>query len=210
MRKRPFEIPDEPPSDPPYLNSTASWYSGDAWFLFQEIVQRCGLPSARFIFEKCIAVADEQESRAAAIAKTKAARRSRPPIPLPTAEQIAKADRRQICIWWARLRGTDQKFNAREKRLIAELRARYLDVGGYPAGFNENHQLPPIPKKRNKNDAVLVKMFDRRNPQSAYCIERKKRGGKLTVGDFAATLVPTYGASADHILRKVKYQRSGS
>jgi hypothetical protein len=130
MGSRAPESPHEPPSEPPYLNTTASWYSGDAWFLFQEIVERCGLPTAKFIFEKCISVAEEHDSRSAALAKAKAARRERAPIKLPTAEQIAIADRHKICIWWARLRGTDQKFNAREKRLIAALRARYVEVGG--------------------------------------------------------------------------------
>lgn len=209
MRKSPPRIQDEPPSEPPHLNATASWYSGDAWFLFQEIVHRCDLPTARFIFRKCIAVADEQESRATALAKAKEARLGRGPIQLPTAKQISGADRHRICVWWARLRGTDQHFSVREKKIIGLLADRYKEVGGYPKDFDET-KLPPIPQKRNHADAVLIAMFDRSDAKSAYSIERKKRGGRLKASEFAATLVPTYGASADHILRKVKYQRSGN
>jgi hypothetical protein len=52
-------------------------------------------------------------------------------------------------------------------------------------------------------------MFDRTNPQSAYSIERERRGGKLTMPEFAASLVPKFGSSAGHVLRKVKYARLG-
>ena len=209
MRQRPFKIPDEPPSDPSYLNSTANWYSGDAWFLFEEIRLRCGLPTAAFIFQKCIQVGAQQDAAKVALERRKRSRQERAPFKVPTASEIEAADRHQICIWWARLRLTDQRFSAGEKKIIRLLAGRYKDVDGYPKDFDET-KLPPIPQKRNHGDAALVAMFDRSDAKSAYSIERKKRGGKLTKSEFAATLVPAYGTSADHILRKVKYQRSGN
>jgi hypothetical protein len=208
MPKVPSETPNEPPSEPPYLNSTANWYSGDAWFLFQEIAERCGISTAKFIFENCVSVAQEQEDQSVAIEKARSARLKRRPIKLPTVGEITAADRQQICVWWARLRGTDQKFDAREKQLIAKLSERYVEVGGYPTGFNENH-LPPIPEKRNQGDAVLIEIFDRGNPKSAFSIAKKANGGRLTMEKFAASLVPKYGSSAAHILRKLKFVRSG-
>jgi hypothetical protein len=204
----PPNIPNEPPSDPPYLNPTANWFSGDAWFLFQEIVQRCGLPTAKFIFQKCINVADEKEDQARALEKAKAARRDRAPIKLPTIEQIDAADRHQISVWWARLRGTDQDFSADQERKIQHLAGRYREVDGYTKDFDET-KLPPIPKERNQADAALLAMFDRSDPQSAYSIACKKHGSELNIEEFAATLVPTHGTSAKHVLRKLKYQRTG-
>ena len=158
----PPKVKDEPASEPPYLNPTANWYSGDAWFLFVEIAQRCGLPTAKFIFQKCVEVADEQENQAKAIQKAKAVRRDRAPIKLPTMEQIRAADRQQVSIWWARLRGTDQKFGNRDKPIIAALAERYKALDGYTRDFNEN--LPPIKKRgskmRNSPNAELPRLFE--------------------------------------------------
>jgi hypothetical protein len=205
----PPEIKDEPRSEPPYLNPTAHWYTQDAWNLFHEIAQRCELPTAKFIFQKCISVAEEQENQAAKIAKEKATRRTRASIKLPTAEQIAAADRKRICNWWAQLRRTDQKFNAQEKRVIDLLWRRYVDVDGYPEGFNEN--LRPTKKrgsvKRKAPNRELPALFDSSNPDSAFSIEKAKRGGKLTQAEFAATLVPTYGHDAEHVLANLRYHR---
>jgi hypothetical protein len=200
-------IDGEPPSDPPGLNPTASWYSGDAWLLFAEIVGRCDLPTAKFIFQKCILVAEEQESRAATVTREKAARLARALPKLPTLEQITLADRQQVSRWWARL--PDRRFNAQEKRVIAALTLRYQQLGGYPRGFNEN--LPPIKKrgsiKRAAPNADLPALFDEANPKSAFSIEKARRGGKLTKRSFAAILTPRYGETAEHVLANLRYRQ---
>jgi hypothetical protein len=207
-RLSPAPIKDEPLSDPPYLNPTASWYSGDAWSLFCEIYQRCGLSTAKFIFQECISVADKQEGQAAAIDKAKSAQRMRELTKLPTPEEIVVADRKKICNWWARL--PIRKLTAEEKRIVAILCRRYIEVGGYPKDFDPA-KLPPIKKRgsvnRNAINAALPKLFDENNPSSAFSVEKAKRGGKLAMKDFAATLVPTYGYDADHVLANLRYHR---
>jgi hypothetical protein len=140
----PSIIEGEPPSEPPYLNPTASWYLGDAWDLFHDIVQRCGLPTAKFLFEQCIKEASRQEELRAKIDREKAARAKRTPIKLPTLKQIDAADHRQICRWWDLLQG--QELKSSEKKVIGRLAARYKDFGGYPEGYIEG-KLPPIKKK---------------------------------------------------------------
>jgi hypothetical protein len=203
-------IKGEPFSEPPSLNPTASWYSGDAWILFEEIARRCGPRTAKWIFQHCIRIAEEQQSsQAAAITRAKAARRARELTKLPTAEQIAAADRKQISNWWARL--PDRKYNAREKRLYDLLRRRYVEVGGYGKDFKPN-QLPPIKKlgsvKRNAPNRVLPALFDSANPQSSFSVEKAKRGGKLTQTEFAKTLVPIHGHTAEHVLANLRYWRA--
>jgi hypothetical protein len=210
---RPPIIPNEPPSEPPYLNSTASWYSGDAWFLFEEIHQRCGLPTATHIFQKCIDVAAQQEEENAAIERRKRVRKERAPFKLPTISQIDSADRRQICLWWARLRGTDQRFSASEKKIIRRLAERYQEVDGYPKDFDET-ALPPTKKKgarkRNAPNAQLPAMFDANNPDSPFSIEKARRGGKMTEREFAEVLVASngpYGKSVDGLIANLRYHR---
>jgi len=148
---------------------------------------------------------EAQNEKRATIAQRRAIA---PPIKLPTIEQINAADRHQICVWWARLRGTDQDFSVDEKQIIGHLAGRYVEVGGYTKDFDET-KLPPIPQKRNHDDAILVAMFDRTNPESAYSIARAERGGQLKVSEFAASLVPKWGNSAGHVIRKVKFARTG-
>jgi len=202
-------IRGEPCSEPPDLNPTASWYSGDAWLLFGEIARRCGLLTAKWIFQNCIRVAEEQERQTAATTKAKAAQRTRELTKLPTAEQIAAADRKQISKWWARL--PDRKFNAREKRLYDLLLRRYVEVGGYDKDFKPN-QLPPIKKvgsvKHNAPNRDLVALFDSANPQSAFSVEKANRGGKLTQTEFATTLIPTYGHDVENVLANLRYWRA--
>ena len=208
MRLVPPLIRNEPPSSLPYLNSTAHWYLADAWDLFYEICGRCDVPTAKHIFQKCISVADEQEIQAAAIDKARAAQRTRELNKLPTEEAIAAADRKTICNWWARLPG--RKFSAKEKTIVAALSRRYVEVGGYPHDFDPA-RLPPIKKrgsvKRNAINAGLPKLFDVNDPSSAFAVEKAKRGGKLTMTEFAATLVPAYGFDADHVLANLRYHR---
>lgn len=154
-------FPGEPPSEPPYLNPSAHWYLGDASFLFQEIVERCGIATAKFLFQECIRVAEEQEQQAAAITKADAAQQARALAKLPTLPQIATADREQICRWWARL--PTRMLTENEKEIVGALAQRYVDVRGYPKGFDPT-RLPPIKKKgakaRKPRGAELPAMFD--------------------------------------------------
>jgi hypothetical protein len=197
--------------EPPGLNPTASWYLGYARFLLEKIAQRCGPQTAKWIFQKCIQGAEEQQSQAAAIPRAKAARRARELTKWPTAEQIAAADRKQISTWWARL--PDRKLNAREKRLCDLLWGRYFEFGGYTEDFKPN-QLPPIKKpgsvKRNAPNRRLPALFDAADPQSAFSVEKAKRGGKLKQAEFAATLVPMHGLTVDNVLANMRHWRSRS
>jgi hypothetical protein len=195
------------PSVQPGLDPTASWYSGDAWYLFSIMIEKCGYPTAKVIFEKCIRDGAEIETARAKRAAEVQRRAAAAPMKIPTIKQIDSADRDRVCIWYARLLTTEQHLNAREQKAVDRLTERYIEFGGFPTDFAP--KLPPIPTKRNHSDEVLVEMFDRSNPESAYSIERTKRAGKLKVAEFAASLVPEYGASAQHILRKVKYLRTG-
>jgi hypothetical protein len=216
-------IKGEPSSEPPdlnptmswlnstaswWLNPTASWYLGDMRLRFEEIARRCGPSTAIWIFQKCIRDAEEQQSSQAAAIREKAAQRTRELTKWPTAEQIAAANRKQISIWWARL--PDRKFNAREKRLYDLLLQRLIEVDGYPEDFKPN-QLPPIKKpgsvKRNAPSSVLPALFNSANPQSAFSVEKAKRGGKLTRTEFATTLVPAHGHDAEHVLARNRYWR---
>jgi hypothetical protein len=196
-------IEGEPRSEARYLNATAHWYSGDAWFLFEEIIQRCGLPTAKFIFQKCVSVAEEQENQAAAVAKARVAQCARELIRFPTAEEIAAADRGQISRWWARL--PDRKYDAQETRLYDLLRQRYVELGGYTKDFKPN-QLPPIKKhgsvKRNAPNRDLPALFDSM---------KAKSGGKLTQIEFAEFLISKYGArygkDVENVIANWKYWR---
>jgi hypothetical protein len=192
----------------PGLDPTASWYSGDAWYLFAIMIEKCGYPTAKHIFETCIEKGAEIETAKAKRAATARQRASAAPMKIPTLKEIDAADRERICIWYARLLTADQHLSSRQKSAVARLTQRYIEFGGFPTDFVA--KLPPIPKKRSHRDAVLIGMFDRSNPKSAYSVERKRRGGKLKVVEFAASLVPEYGSSAEHIMRKVKFQRTGS
>jgi hypothetical protein len=141
----PSIIEGEPPSEPPYLNPTASWYVGDARYLFAIMIEKCGYPTAKFIFEKCIKEGAEIE---AANAKRSANAQQRPdaaPMKIPTIQEIDAADRNRICMWYARLLTTDQRFSNREKEAVDRLAKRYIEFGGFPAGFKP--KLPPIKKK---------------------------------------------------------------
>jgi hypothetical protein len=191
----------------PGLDPTASWYSGDAWYLFSIMIEKCGYATARVIFEKCIRDGAEIEAARAKRAAEAQRRAAAAPMKIPTIKQINGADRDRICIWYARLLTTEQHLNAREQKAVERLTKRYISFGGFPADFDR--KLPPIPKKRNHEDAVLIDMFDRSNPQSAYSIARTEHGGKLKVAEFAASLVPKFGTSAEHIMRKLKFQRTG-
>ena len=108
----------KPAKDSPGLNPTASWYAGDAWYLFAIMIEKCGYPTAKFIFEKCIKKGAEVEAANAKRLADAQRRAGTPPMKLPTRRKIDAADRHQICVWWARLRATDQAFSESEKKII--------------------------------------------------------------------------------------------
>ncbi len=117
---------------------------------------------------------------------------------LPTAEQISQADRRQICIWWYRLPA--RKFKAVEQEIVALLWQRYVDVGGYPANFSPEKEIPPIKKRgstmRNSPNAKLPKLFEE---------EKTKRGGHLTKAAFASLHAERTRGDAENIRKKLDY-----
>jgi hypothetical protein len=197
----------------PGLDATASWYSSDAWSLFQTICAQCGLTAATTIFKKCVAMgaedaATEQKRERAALARARQA-----PLKLPTLAEINAADRERICVWWARLLAADQKFTAKENRIIARLGARYFKFGGQPAGFKA--KIPPTKRKgaikRDAVNAALPAMFDTTNPQSSFSIEKAKRNGRLTKEQFAELLASRadkkYGPTAEAVLRNERNWR---
>jgi hypothetical protein len=141
----PSIIEGEPPSEPPYLNPTASWYAGDAWYLFAIIIEKCGLETAKFIFEKCIKEGTEIEAASAKRAAATQRRATAAPMKIPTIKEIKAADRDRICMWYARLLTTDQHLSLQEKKSVALLTKRYIEFGGFPADFVP--RLPPIKKK---------------------------------------------------------------
>jgi hypothetical protein len=209
----PPDFPNEPPSEPPYLNRTASWYAGDAWYLFASIMGKCGFETAKFIFEKCIKEGAEIEAANAKRSANAQQRAGAAPMKIPTVQEIDAADRERICMWYARLLTTDQHFSNREREAVDRLTKRYIEFGGFPAGFKP--RLPPIKKKgavkRDAANAALPAMFDATNPRSAFSIEKAKRGGDLTKRDFAGLLVKSdkkFGKDVDSLLANLRYHRS--
>jgi hypothetical protein len=126
-----------------------------ARILFKTISGELGVPSAKLIFQLCA-----QEAVEPCTAESKPPRREQ--MKLPTIAQIEGASRAKICTLWERLRHTDQQFNNSEKKIIGQLAARYVEVGGYPTGYVEG-KLPPIKKrgavKRDAVNAALPELF---------------------------------------------------
>jgi hypothetical protein len=175
----PPKFPDEPPSDPPFLNRTANWLLGDASFLFANIIESCGYATAKFIFEKCIKEAAEIEAQRERARGKQAARYLAPLLELPPIAEIDVMDREQVCRWYRRFARTDQAYDERSRRLLD----RYLSFGGQPNDFNSN--LPPIKPKGARNHkapgAELPALFAAErnrntrlsNPQIAEIIVKK-------------------------------------
>jgi hypothetical protein len=209
----PPNFPNEPPSEPPYLNPTASWYAGDAWYLFAIVIAKCGYPTAKFIFEKCIKEGAEIE--AAKEKRTAAAQRraTAAPMKIPTIKEIDSADRERVCIWYTRWLETEQHLSAQEQKAVAHLTKRYIQFGGFPADFVP--RLPPIKRKgartRNAPGAELPAMFDKTNPQSSFSIEKAKRNGRFGKEQFAELLASRpdkkYGPTAEAVLRNERNWR---
>ena len=154
---------------------------GRARILFKSISQKLDVPTAKLIFQLCA-----QEASSEAAAEKKQPRREL--MKLPTISQIDGANRAKICMWWDRLRHTDQRFSKSEQKIIDRLWARYYEFGGYPEGYKEG-TLPPIKREgaRRRNTpkaAELPAMFDalkaqrpgRKNWQCAEIIANQKNG----------------------------------
>jgi hypothetical protein len=128
----------KPARTPLDLNPTASWCFGDARILFETIVAKCDLATARGIFLKCIEIAAEQEQERAAVT------RKRQDVELPPAAEIkAMADRR-VRTWWRRIQDNGQAFEGDQKQSLIALAERYLKCGGYQGS------IPPMPPPLKK------------------------------------------------------------
>jgi hypothetical protein len=201
----------EPPSDPPFLNATAHVMAVEVQLLFQKARDTCGIETAIFLFNRL----------------AKAGRVPTPSkdgwstLPYPTAEKVDAADRRQICLWYSKLCAPKDK---NEKSIFARIQQRYLKFGGATQAIRNDISAmkPPPPKKRkgphNSKRELLVRsdllvIFDESDPESWWSLAKQGRLGRedprpLTKHEFAKTLVPAYGGSAEHILRKLKYLRT--
>jgi hypothetical protein len=171
--------------------------------LFDRIVKRHGAPTAKLVFERCIKLArepsqdEEQEQRRSAKAIQREAQEARAMTTLPTAEQIASADRRKVCVWWYRLPA--RKLSAEEEKLADLLWRRYVEVGGYPSDFDPQ-TLPPTKKlgstMRNSPNAELPKLFEQ---------EKAKHGGNLTKPAFITIQAERSGDDPENIRKKLDY-----
>ena len=196
----PPKFPNEPPSEPPYLNATASWYTGDAWFLFANMIESCGYPTAKFIFEQCIKegadiIAKREKSR-----NKRAARANAPYLELPSIAQIDAMSRDQICRWYERFARIDQAYDERAARLLA----RYISFRGPAKGFKRN--VPPIkPKGARRRGAPraaeLPAMFE----------ALKMKHPTFSKADMAEAVFKQhgsiYGKSAEAVERAERNQR---
>jgi hypothetical protein len=189
----PPKFPDEPPSEPPYLNATASWHLGDAWFLFSNIIENCGYPTAKFIFEKCIKDADELEALHEKVKSERTAHALAPAVELPPIAEIDAMNREQICRWYARFSKTDQAYDERSHRLLN----RYLSFEGQPKDFKSN--VTPIKRKgantHKPPGAELPALF----------AAEKARNTRLGNEQIAEIILkkhgPKYGKSVESIVR---------
>jgi hypothetical protein len=171
--------------------------------LFDRIAERHGLDTAKLLFELCIRLArepsieEQQEARAAALAKTKPARRSHELTKWPTMEEVVAADRKKICNLWARL--PDRKYSAQEKRIYNLLLQRYVE-----------ERLTPIKKRgsitRNSPNAKLPAVFDR-----AFSELVAKLGRKPKQDEVAEAIMSKhgnrYGGQVDNVIANWKYWR---
>ena len=204
------------PKPAPYLDAAANAVSGEVWALFEKIRQTSGSEMAIELFKWVIEVAHEQEQSPR--------KDSRMTLRYPTMEKVAAADQRQICIWYLKL--CEPQANA-EKAILTRIKERYLEFrGATRAIMDEISRLkPPPPTKRkgphqsergNLIRSDLLALFNENNPNSQWSLAKqgrlKLKGGEspqpLTKEEFASLLVPAYGASGQHILRKLKYLRT--
>jgi len=181
--------------------------------LFDRIAERYGLDTAKLLFERCIksakepSIEEEQKQLVAKKAKEKAAQQVRAMTELPTADRIAAADRRQICIWWYRLPA--RKFTAAEQTIVDLLWRHYVEVGGYPEGFKPE-RLPP-PKKRgsithNSPNAKLPAQFDREFSELAAKLGRKPKQEEVAEA-IISKHGTRYGEQVDNVIANWRYWR---
>jgi hypothetical protein len=171
--------------------------------LFDRIVKRHGLGTAKALFERCINLApeptidEERQQYAAAKAQEKAAQNARSLAKLPTLEQITAANRDLICKWY--YSWPDRKLEEKEYKIYCALLRRYIDVGGYPKDFNPS-RLPPTKKRgsvmRESPNAQLPRLYDE---------EKAKRDGELTETAFAAIHAKRTGESPENVRKKLSY-----
>ena len=196
----PPKLPNEPDKDPPYLNATASWYSGDAWFLFANIIEACGYPTAKFIFEKCLTEAAEIEAQREKVRGKQAARYLAALLELPPSAEIDVMDREQVCRWYTRFARTDHAYDDRSRRLLD----RYLSFGGQSKEFNPN--LPPIKRKGAKTHKA------RGSELPALFVAERTRNARLSNAQIAALIVQKhgtkYGKNAEAVERTERIWRN--
>jgi hypothetical protein len=165
---------------------------GRARILFKNISRKLDVPTAKMIFQLCA-----HEASGEAAAEKKQPRRE--PMKLPTIAQIDGANRAKICMWWDRLRHTDQRFSKSEQKIIDRLWARYYEFGGYPEGYKEG-KFPPIKQEgaRRRNTpkaAELPAMF------GALKIKHPKFNNARIAEIIADQHGTIYGKSAEAIER---------
>lgn len=191
-----------------------SSYFSEAQLLFDRIGAASNQMMARFVFEQTLA---QNKQPAFRPFETKPLKK----LQFPSMEDVEAANRRQICIWYAKL-PTPQTTNSKEA--MARIAERYKDFGGCtPAILREIEAMPDPPTKpkgahkaNQLTDYYLRAYFNEDNSHSPWSLA--KRGallftdippGPMTKKQFAARLVPQFGDSADAILRRLKRLRTG-
>lgn len=200
------------------LDATTNALSGEVWALFDKVRKECGSQMAIDVFELVVEAGRESEKpqRQHLDAWTN--------LQYPTMEEAEAADRRQICIWYAKLREPNAK---NEKAIFARIKERYLKFNGASEAIMEEiaKLKPPPPRKKKgahigeQERADLLAFFDESNPNSQWCLAKRgllriegQTPRRLTKLEFAELLVSNkgaagYGQSAEQILRKLKYYR---
>jgi hypothetical protein len=200
---------DKPQKDSPGLDPTASRYLSDARYLFANMIESCGYPIAKHIFQKCIKEGAEIEAKKEKRVVTAQRRAKAPPIDLPPIAKQNAMSREDVCKWWIRFADTEQPYDERARHLWS----LYQAFGGQPEGFNPH--LPPIKRKgaktRNAVNAQLPAMFDETNPESDFSIWKAKRNGRGTKEQFADLQASRpgkkHGPTADAVLHNERNWR---
>lgn len=118
-----------------------SSYFSEAQLLFDRIGAASNQMMARFVFEQTLA---QNKQPAFRPFETKPLKK----LQFPSMEDVEAANRRQICIWYAKL-PTPQTTNSKEA--MARIAERYKDFGGCtPAILRENQTRPRSQRVRIK------------------------------------------------------------
>jgi hypothetical protein len=174
-----------------------------AQVLFDRIAKRHGMPTAKLLFERCIRLAkdpsiqEEQKKRAAEKVEAKASQRARALTKLPSLDQIAAADRNQICDWY--YRWPDRGLEKKEQDVYGVLLQRYVKMGGYPENFNPN-RLTPTKKRgaimRSSRNAELPVIFER---------EKARLGENFSKPAFYREHTDRFGPTPEDVRKKLDY-----